>query len=50
MPMSSFTTVFKFPLKALREIVNTIDNPVPRFELSEKDLQSLVTSGERFRK
>jgi len=49
MPMSSFTTVFKFSRKTLQDIANSIDNPVPRFELSEKDRQSLATSGERFR-
>ncbi|MBI9095612.1 MAG: hypothetical protein JEY71_12080 [Sphaerochaeta sp.] len=50
MAMSSFTTVFKLPRKALREIAKTVDNPASRFELSEKDRQSLATSGERFRK
>ena len=49
MPMSSFTTVFKFSRKTLQDIANSIDNPIPRFELSEKDRQSLATSGERFR-
>ncbi|MDA3834429.1 MAG: hypothetical protein PF495_13675 [Spirochaetales bacterium] len=48
--MSSFTTVFKLPRKALRKIAKTVDNPAPRFELSEMDRQSLATSGERFRK
>ncbi len=49
MPMSSFTTVFKFSRKTLQDIANSIDNPAPRFELSEKDRHSLATSGERFR-
>ena len=49
MPMSSFTTVFKFSRETLQDIANSIDNPAPRFELYEKDRQSLATSGERFR-
>ena len=49
MPMSSFTTVFKFSRETLQDIANSIENPAPRFELSEKDRQSLATSGERFR-
>jgi len=49
MPMSSFTTVFKFSRETLQDIANSIDDPAPRFELSGKDRQSLATSGERFR-
>ena len=37
MAISSFTTVFKIPKKALREIAKNIDKPVFRFKLSEKD-------------
>jgi CRISPR/Cas system-associated protein Cas10 (large subunit of type III CRISPR-Cas system) len=37
MATSSFTTVFKMPKKALREIAKNIDKPVVRFKLSEKD-------------
>ncbi len=48
MPMSSFTTVFKFSRETLQDIANSIDNPATRFELSEKARQSLATSGERF--
>ncbi|MDD3457304.1 hypothetical protein [Sphaerochaeta sp.] len=50
MATSSFTTVFKIPKKALREIAKTVDKPSVRFKLSEKDKESLVTSGERFQK
>lgn len=50
MPTSSFTTVFKIPQKALREIAKDIDKPITRFKLSEKDKESLATSGERFQK
>lgn len=50
MAISSFTTVFSLPKKALREIAKSIDKPVPRFKLSEKDKESLTTSGERFQK
>ncbi len=48
MATSSFTTVFKMPKKTLREIAKNIDKPVVRFKLSEKDRESLATSGERF--
>jgi len=50
MATSSFTTVFKIPKKALREIAKTVDKPSVRFKLSEKDKESLATSGERFQK
>ena len=50
MPTSSFTTIFKIPKKALREIAKGTDEPVTRFKLSEKDKESLATSGERFQK
>lgn len=50
MATSSFTTVFKIPKKALREIAKTVNKPAVRFKLSEKDKESLVTSGERFQK
>ena len=36
MATSSFTTVFKMPKKALREIAKNIDKPVVRFKLSKK--------------
>jgi hypothetical protein len=41
MATSSFTTVFKMPKKALREIAKSIDKPVVRFKLSEKDKEAL---------
>jgi hypothetical protein len=47
--MCFFSTILKLSRKTLQDIANSIDNPVPRFELSEKDRQSLATSGERFR-
>ena len=50
MAISSFTTVFKMPKKALREIAKNIDKPVVRFKLSEKNKESLATSSERFQK
>jgi len=50
MAESSFTTVFKIPKKTLREIAENIDKPVVRFKLSEKDRESLATSGERYQK
>ncbi|MFA6774501.1 MAG: hypothetical protein WCR99_12505 [Sphaerochaeta sp.] len=50
MATSSFTTVFKIPKKALREIAKTVNKPAVRFKLSEKDKESLATSGERFQK
>lgn len=48
MATSSFTTVFKIPKKTLRVIAKAIDEPVAKFKLTEKDKQSLATSGERF--
>ena len=50
MATSSFSTAFKLPKKALREIAKHIDEPVVTFKLSEKDKDSLATSGERFQK
>lgn len=37
MATSSFTTVFKIPKKALREIAKTVNKPAVRFKLSEKE-------------
>jgi len=48
MAISSFTTVFKMPKEALHEIAQSINKPHSTFKLSEKEKESLATSGERF--
>jgi hypothetical protein len=50
MATSSFTTVFKMPKEALQEIAKSINKPHSTFKLSEKEKESLATSGERFQK
>ncbi len=50
MATSSFTTVFKMPKEALQEIAKSINKPHRTFKLSEKEKESLATSGERFQK